>query len=488
MKKTEPSLLLLLLRLLFLLLCFCSTNSSDTNHEIKNGFRFTPNTDPSLSFQPILADPSDTFSLGFSRSAANPDALTLAVRHLPSSVHLWRAPSAADSTRPTLTFNGSLVLSDPDIGFLWSTPNAVPGDRLVLLNDSNLRIQAKDPNFPLWESFDFPTNTLVTGQNFTANETLVSDSVRFALRIAGDFFGLYADFGGDARPMYYKQTPLEAKAQIVPGAGPVYLRLSPDGFLGMYQTEAAPVDVLNFDTFNHNFAGGAKPLRRVTLEDDGNLRAYYFNGSSWVADFEAISDPCELPSACGTYGLCGPRGICGSLVNRTSGDSSAAVSASGDACRGGFSILRRKGVELPYKELMGFEKAATLEECEGGCYKNCSCWGVVYNNVSGFCYRIDFPVQTLIEVGDERKAGYFKVKLTAEQRRKRREWIVVGAVLVGVGIVVLIGSVGLGYRVWEKRKVGRVDGLDGERRLSPGPYRNLNSSGSFNSVELSFKR
>ncbi|KAK1324053.1 PAN domain-containing protein [Acorus calamus] len=224
-----------------------------------------------------------------------------------------------------------LVLSDPHLGLLWSTPTSASSDRVLLLNDSNLQIQStQDSNFPIWESFDSPSDTLVAGQNFSANRSLVSGSGRFSMRVGADSFGLFADFGGDARPMYYTHKAMEIKAQIVSGAGPIYLRVSPHGFLGMYQSEVAPVDVLNFDTFNHNFSGDGEPLRRLTLEDDGNLRGYYYNGSTWVGDFQAISDPCELPSACGPYGLCGPGGTCGGrlVANPNSGESS------GDACRG----------------------------------------------------------------------------------------------------------------------------------------------------------
>ena len=43
----------------------------------------------------------------------------------------------------------------------------------------------------------------------------------------------------------------------------------------------------------------------MTLEDDGNLRAYYWNDASkaWTSDYQAISGQCELPTTCGAYGL-----------------------------------------------------------------------------------------------------------------------------------------------------------------------------------------
>jgi len=64
-------------------------------------------------------------------------------------------------------------------------------------------------------------------------------------------------------------------------------------------------DGKSFDTFVDNLTGA---FRRMTLEDDGNLRAYYWTSGSkaWTSDYRAISERCELPTPCGAYGLCVP--------------------------------------------------------------------------------------------------------------------------------------------------------------------------------------
>ncbi|KAJ4980116.1 hypothetical protein NE237_010896 [Protea cynaroides] len=82
----------------------------------------------------------------------------------------------------------------------------------------------------------------------------------------------------------------------------------------MYQTEAAPVDIQVFDTFQSSISG----IRRLKLESDGNLRDYY----NWfdlkrVSNFQATGDKCKLPNACGSYGLYIPGGDCSCLDNQT---------------------------------------------------------------------------------------------------------------------------------------------------------------------------
>jgi hypothetical protein len=66
------------------------------------------------------------------------------------------------------------------------------------------------------------------------------------------------------------------------------------------------IDVLSFDMFVHNLTGVS---RRMTLDDDGNLRTYYWASGSraWTSDYRAIAERCELPTSCGAYGLCVPE-------------------------------------------------------------------------------------------------------------------------------------------------------------------------------------
>ncbi|KAK9126487.1 hypothetical protein Scep_015333 [Stephania cephalantha] len=376
--------------------------------ELAKGFAATPDSSIS-SFQSFLVDPNGNFSFGFLRIQQS--QLALAVLHAASSEPIWVANTSttqwADST--TLIFNGSLILSNSKTGTHWSTRSE--GDRLVLRNNSNLQIQKFEegdtgPSIP-WQSFDSPSNTLIENQNFTANMSLVNGA--FSMKLGGNFIGLYTNFINQNQ-IYWKHTAMEAKASIIQGEGPIYARISPNGFLGTYQNEKAPVDVLPFNTFQRPTSG----ISLIRLESDGNLKSYYWNGSAWILDFTAITEDCELPNFCGQFAVCTPGNGCECLNNKTEyhrpGDCARHESQQGSikSCTG-HSIIRKTGVELPYKELMEFEKMGSLSECESDCERNCSCRGAVYNNGSGYCYRLEYEIGTLVGVGDEEKIGYFKV-------------------------------------------------------------------------------
>ena len=473
---TQPQFLLPVVLILLQYSCTCFAVQ-----ELLRGFSAVPDSS-FASFQPLLKDQTGNFSLGFLRMNRNQLALT--VLHVPSSEPFWLAnPSqlAAWSRSTELFFNGSLVISDRRAGILWSTDTY--GERVVLLNTSNLQVQTNgDTPSVLWQSFDFPTTTLIENQNFTSNMSLISSNGLYALRLGNDFMGLYAkQKEGTSEQLYWKHTALQAKAQIVEGQGPLYAQVNSDGYLAMYQTSPKPVDVQKFSSFQRPTTS----LLLVRIEQDGNLKGYYWDGSSWVFNYEAITETCELPSPCGAYGLCTPGGPgCSCLDNRTAyrTDSGCSEEGYGDLCGEGIAInrywiLRRKGVEYPHKELLRYEMTSSVEECEYSCEKNCSCWGALYNNATGFCYFVDYPIQTMLGTGAHYKVGYFKVRRGGEEKKHASIGVVSG--VVG-GAVVLIGAIGFGsYMRWKKRK-----GVKRARDASPGPYKNLGSA-SFRSIEMS---
>lgn len=452
-----------------------------SNQELLKGFSAVPLSSVT-SFQPILSDQSGNFSLGFLR--LNRNQLALAVLHVASSEPLWLAnpthlASWSQSTR--LFFNGSLIISDPETDFLWST--ATNGDRVVLLNTSNLQVQKKgESSSVIWQSFDFPTNTVVQDQNFTA---LVSSNGLYSLRMGNDFMGLYAKHGGGSDELYWKHTALEAKAEIVEGNGPIYARISPDGYLGMYQTGTKPVDVQKFNNFQR-----PHPLfLMVRIEPDGNLKGYCWDGSTWLLNYQGIDDTCELPNPCGPYGLCTPgRSGCSCLDNRTSYSARGCMKEGyGDLCGEGMAedkywVMRRTGVEPAHKELTRQERASSVEECEGMCEKDCRCWGALYYNATGYCYVVEHPIQTMVGTGLESKVGYFKVRKGAQDRR-RRVGLSVG--IVG-GVVAMMGVIGAASYTMRRRRRRRrgVEEEEEEDRVISGPYKNL-ASASFRSIEMS---
>ncbi|CAD6254816.1 unnamed protein product [Miscanthus lutarioriparius] len=472
-----------------------TTKGEELTTQLSNGFTAAHAAGAAVPFEPVLYAPSGAFALGFLRVGAA--SLDLAVVHLPSSFPVWRATPArlGDWSRlATLTFDDcSLVLTGHDDGVLWQTVDTV-GDVVVLLDSSNLVVRRYEKTVPEWESFRHPSDTLVLGQNFTSSSPpLVSANRRFALRLGKSYMALHMEFYGvrTTPTTYWRHTALEAQPESVTEP-PVYGRLDSRGFFGLYlEGGDRRVDVLSFDTFVDNLTGA---FRRMTLEDDGNLRAYYWTSGSkaWTSDYRAISERCELPTPCGAYGLCVPgKAECQCLDDNSTSAPAAADAPSchaeetADLCAGsgqqlGFDVVRRKRVSVAYKEELPFETNRTAAECEAACAGNCSCWAAVHSGASGYCYLIDFPVETLVYEADDQKVGYFKVRKSSPARRKGMSPGVAAATAALSLVLVGLAAAGacIRYQMWEGRKRRRAGTM--EQELVPGMYKDLRSMDSSN--------
>ncbi|XP_037440278.1 PAN domain-containing protein At5g03700-like [Triticum dicoccoides] len=458
--------------------------------QLSNGFTATHSADAPGRFEPVLYAHNGIFAFGFLRVGSA--SLDLAVVHLPSSFPLWCATPArlADWSRPaTLSFDNRLILTVPEVGELWSTLNVV-GDTVALLNSSDLVIRLFNGRGTPWRSFENPSDTLVLGQNFTmSSPPLISKNRRFSLRFAKTYMALHMEFYGvRTRPMYWQYTAREAQPENATQP-PVYGRLDSRGFFGLYLLGGdQSVDMLAFDTFVRNLTGA---FRRMTLDDDGNLRAYYWTEGSkaWTSDYKAISGPCELPTSCGAYSLCVPGGApkCQCLINSTASIAPPCrAEESTDLCGGGagqlFDVVRRNRVSLAYKEQLPFETYKTAAECEQSCAASCSCWGAVYNGGSGYCYLIDFPVETVVYEADDRKVGYFKIRKAQQQSAAGRGMSpgVTAAVVVASLVLASLAVAGpyVGWKRWLRQR--RAGGVGMEQELTPGHYRDLKSMDSPN--------
>ncbi|TVU50884.1 hypothetical protein EJB05_02279, partial [Eragrostis curvula] len=475
-----------------------------------NGFTATHAAGAAAPFEPVLYAPNRAFALGFLRVGAA--SLDLAVVHLPSAFPVWRATPArmGDWSRAaTLTFDSGLVLTAGDGGGeeLWRTLNTI-GDTVVLLNSSNLVIRRYAKPLPAWQSFEHPSDTLVAGQNFTAaSPPLISANRRFALRLGATFLALTMEFyggGGAATPTYWRhtaleETPAQNATQRAQAQAPVYGRLDGRGFFGLYRDggvgkEEIRVDVLSFDTFAQNVtaaAGGGAMFRRMTVDDDGNLRAYYWadESKSWTPEYKAIAGRCQLPTSCGAYGLCVPgEAQCQCLTNTTTSSPPCGADETTDLCSGDgqqaeFDVIRRTRVSVAYKEQLPFAtNYTTAAECEAACAGNCTCWGALFNGASGYCYLVEFPVETMVYDADDSKSGYFKVRRRAQNQTTRRAMspgVKAATAVVSLVLASLVAAGAYtGYRMWERRR-RRREGMV-EQELASGPYKDLKSMGSSN--------
>jgi hypothetical protein len=129
-----------------------------------------------------LVSPSGNFSCGFHKVATNAYTFAVWFTRSADATVAWTADRDAAlngrGSRAEFRRDGSLVLVDFDGHVAWSTNTSGTGaDRVQLLDTGNL-VVADAAGRKLWQSFDWPTDTLLPEQPITRYKRLVSASAR----------------------------------------------------------------------------------------------------------------------------------------------------------------------------------------------------------------------------------------------------------------------------------------------------------------------
>ncbi|KAI3516837.1 hypothetical protein L1887_15915 [Cichorium endivia] len=262
-----------------------------------------------------------------------------------------------------ITASGELRLGE--IGFPGAPTAANNTNPLLQLTDAGALL------FGNWSSFQYPTDTIVPGQNIS----------RTTLSVRGGTFkfdGTNLLFNGsyDGQSSYYT---------------------SPNAFqsfndIGMvYQENSATMITSDY---------GDKVPRKLKLDDNGNLRIYSYdsNALQWIMVWQAIPELCRIK------GTCGPNSICmygdnydstvcdcppGFLRNLGSGD---------EQCVRKVQNWRdTKFLQLDYVNFSGASGQGNQEvivalnftTCQAGCLRDTECVGFGYKfDGQGYCVLV----------------------------------------------------------------------------------------------------
>ncbi|XP_074290228.1 epidermis-specific secreted glycoprotein EP1-like [Silene latifolia] len=363
-----------------------------------------------------------------------PNAYTLALRMgLVRSESLFRWVWEANRGNPvrenaTLTFgtDGNLVLANSDGRIAWQTNTTNKGVvGFELLPNGNMVLHDAKGNF-IWQSFDYPTDTLLVGQSFRSG-----GPTKLVSRVSAEvnFNGPYSLVMEPKRvAMYYKSpfspTPLLYYTMLdMPKSTlkQVTLDCSPD-------TEEAFAYDITFTIQNGDGSSGgtseiARPKYNSTLSllrlgIDGNLKVYTYSDkvdwAAWEATFTLFSrdsiyglreTECQLPERCGNFGLCEddqcvacptPKGLLGWSKNCQQPKGSC-----------GSNYYKLDGVDHFLTKFTKGDGPMTIDACGKKCNKDCKCLGYFYHQQNSRCW-IAFDLKTLTKVSNGKHVGYIK--------------------------------------------------------------------------------
>ncbi|KAI7732790.1 hypothetical protein M8C21_003296, partial [Ambrosia artemisiifolia] len=310
------------------------------------------------------------------------------------------APLTHTSGQLTLTPLGVLTLLDASTGStLWSSANSstslVRNPIGQLQDTGNFIIYEEVQENPIWESFDFPTDTLLPGMKYGWN--LVTGVERKLTSWKSKENPASSNFSYGIDPRGYPQVMLMDGSDVKFRGGP-WNGLRYTGFPNM-----RPNSIYNYtfvlnqrEIYYQTHLVNTSVLTRLVLHPDGHLERLIWTDSKqeWSLYVAPVSDQCDKYAVCRAFGRCniGISPVCECLEGfepRFPDQWRGADSSQGCRrtipldCGPGEGFNKYSNLKLPDTRGSWYDQSMTLVECEKMCKSNCSCTAYANSNISG---------------------------------------------------------------------------------------------------------
>ncbi|KAI7986280.1 G-type lectin S-receptor-like serine/threonine-protein kinase LECRK3 [Camellia lanceoleosa] len=339
-----------------------------------------------------------------------------------------------------LTRNGKLVLRT-EHGKEKLIANTTGSAASALMLDSGNFVLYDTDSRVIWESFNFPTDTILGGQTLAMGGQLISglsdtqySTGRYKLIMQADGkLVLYplntADMGLDA---YWASGTL----MKVPKSLSLYLNQSTGTLDIINSTSLRIIKSLNPESsYNNN----KTIIYRATLDFDGVLRLYSHllgettNDFKFQIDWKAPENPCEVKGYCGLNSFCTLddnqpycRCIPGTdFVDPNKWSLGCDTNFPRKGCETGiendttsFNTTTMENIEwgdLPYAQ----ESQMSIEDCEKSCLEDCYCEAADYSLDDRYCKKQSLPlmyVRRNVVGASSKLTAIFKVRIIKSEK------------------------------------------------------------------------
>uniref|UniRef100_A0A2P2MR24 Receptor-like serine/threonine-protein kinase n=2 Tax=Rhizophora mucronata TaxID=61149 RepID=A0A2P2MR24_RHIMU len=375
----------------FVLLVISSSSFSSSNLErlIKGSSLSVEKSDD------FLTSPGGIFSAGFLPVGSNAYCFAIWFAEPLCSNNctaVWMAnrdqPVNGKQSKLSLLHSGNLVLTDAGSFTVWTSNTASLSFMQLSLQDSGNLVLLGLEGDVLWQSFDFPTNTLLPGQLLTKNRGLISS--RSQSNQSSGFYSLYFDNDNVLRLLYNGP---ETSGIYWPDPNVMSWE---EGRFSYNSSRIAFLDSWgNFSSTDHfsmvsTDYGTNQMQRRLTIDYDGNVRLYSRKDGRdmWIVSGQFMQEPCLV------HGICGPNSMCSYVPTISASGSNRKCSClpgfkRKDAtdwslgCEPEFNLSCQRSeitfLQLTHVEFYGYDSSFhpnyTLEMCKNICSQSCDCKG-----------------------------------------------------------------------------------------------------------------
>ncbi|PON86657.1 S-receptor-like serine/threonine-protein kinase [Trema orientale] len=353
----------------------------------------------SLSDTETLVSANENFELGFfSPGNSKNRYLGIWYKKTPDQV-VWVAnrdnPVADSYGELKISNNGNLVVLNQSRSTIWSSNiSSVPKNPVLQLLDSgNLVLRDNSSTIYLWQSFDFPSDTLLPDMKISWNMESGQERYLTSWKAPDD-----PSRGNSSYKIDKKGLP---QLVLLVGSAIMFRTGQWDGvrFTGVYPvSNQVLVPLMEFDghEWSYKFEQNSNKVFAtvITVTQSGSVQRLVLNhgSSEWTVLYSVPNEPCN------NYGNCGPNGICRiskypicecleGFVPKSSAEWKSLTWTGGCIrrtplkCHIGDQFMQLAAVKLPDLLEFRLNKSMTLEQCKAECLRNCACTAYANSDV-----------------------------------------------------------------------------------------------------------
>ncbi|XP_050246840.1 G-type lectin S-receptor-like serine/threonine-protein kinase LECRK1 [Quercus robur] len=329
---------------------------------------------------------------------------------------IWTAnrddPPVSSNATLNLTIDGKLLLiteQGRELSIIDVDQEDRPATSAAMLDSGNFVLYRND-SYVIWDSFDFPTDTILGGQNLSSGSYLVS-----SVSISDHSSGRYSlNMQDDGNLVAYPENSSHDWNGAYWSSGNIYgfnatfytsLNLSRLGVLLVHLSGGQRHILANSSYPDKN----GTTIYRATLDADGIFRLYLHhfksdNSSSMLMEWSALSDQCDVKGFCGLNSYCsgmGSKADCNcytgfDFINTSNKFLGCYHNFSEDDCRRSkdpavlYNVTSLENIVLGGNSPYSVEPM-NKENCGQFCLEDCNCGAVSYTDSN--CRKYKLPLR-----------------------------------------------------------------------------------------------
>ncbi|XVF86457.1 hypothetical protein PTKIN_Ptkin18bG0041800 [Pterospermum kingtungense] len=394
----------------------------------------------------FLLSKNKLFGFGFF-TTLDAQSFILVIIHLQTSRVVWtanRGSLVGKSDKFVFDNNGNVYLERGD-KVVWATNTTGKRATSMELLDSGNLVLHGDNGRTLWQSFSYPTDTLLSGQEFVQGMRLRSfprkDKSNILEFKSGDLV-LYTEF---QTPQIYWSLLDDIQKTSTNFTGKVYSTRLVSNSWNFYDQNK----VLLWQ-FNFSQNSDVNVTWAATLGADGVIGFYNLHQEKRaIAEATKIPEnPCNLPETCPPLMVCFLETACQCPKLLLAHDDCRPPIVS--TCNS--ASLLYVGQMLDYSVLQ-FVKPfmkSDIDACKNACLHNCSCTALFFENGTGNCFLFDHVGGLKrAELGSSGFVSYVKVSRNENGRKNHVIFVVILAVAT---VFVIAGLLYVAFYFYRRQK------------------------------------